>query len=255
MEHYRVDPDRVYITGFSASVIEAYRYITEHPQKVAGFVSVSGSRYWDLCRMKDVPLWAFHNLYDSTITSDKSVRNVAEINRCPPAVKARMTMYEKEGHDAWTWTYSGSGRGKEMAAYDPFNESIFDWFLHFTKPQPLYANAGENKTITLPENKVVLQGGSNPSANVSYLWTQLQGPNQALLSNQTTVTLTASNLVQGVYEFALTATDAQQNKSTDMVRGDRATCTGVTLHRQVLPDQCCYRSGYPGLCRFAGRSM
>lgn len=221
LENYRVDPERVYITAFSAAVRHAYRYIMSNSKKVTAYAPIAGNgQYLNLCKMKDVPVWAFHNLYDNTIISDKSKQAIEFINNCdpPPAERARLTIYETKGHDAWTRTYNGNGMGKGMEEYDSFDETIFDWFLSFSKTKPVYANAGEDKTVLAPETSVVLKGSSTPTTGISYQWTQISGPDNATLENQNTPTLTASDLVKGTYEFMLTVTDAQDNTDEDKVR-------------------------------------
>ncbi|HRJ30927.1 MAG TPA: tandem-95 repeat protein [Cyclobacteriaceae bacterium] len=71
------------------------------------------------------------------------------------------------------------------------------------------ANAGANLTLTLPTNSTNIVGsGSDPDGSITgYLWTQVNGPNTATLTNATSPTVTVSNLIQGVYTFRLTVTD------------------------------------------------
>ncbi|MBN8577745.1 MAG: gliding motility-associated C-terminal domain-containing protein [Cytophagales bacterium] len=71
------------------------------------------------------------------------------------------------------------------------------------------ANAGSNITITLPTSSTNITGsGSDPDGTITgYLWTQVNGPNTATLTNATTTTVSVSNLIQGVYIFRLTVTD------------------------------------------------
>ncbi|MBX2945146.1 MAG: tandem-95 repeat protein [Cyclobacteriaceae bacterium] len=78
----------------------------------------------------------------------------------------------------------------------------------FSGNQNPIANAGTNKTITLPTNSLNLVGsGSDPDGSIaSYLWTKVSGP-AATMTGNTTTTLSLSNLVQGVYVFRLTVTD------------------------------------------------
>ncbi len=73
---------------------------------------------------------------------------------------------------------------------------------------PPTANAGPDKTIQLPTNSVVLNGsGSDTDGNITkYQWTKQSGPS-ATLTNATTATLTAQNLLEGIYLFRLTVTD------------------------------------------------
>ena len=81
------------------------------------------------------------------------------------------------------------------------------------------ANAGEDVTITLPDDTVVLNGtGSDPDGGtVTYLWTQLGGPNTAVLTGADTTGLTAESLVGGTYEFDLAVTDDEGNTISDQV--------------------------------------
>jgi uncharacterized protein YjdB len=71
------------------------------------------------------------------------------------------------------------------------------------------ANAGADKTITLPTNSVVINGSASDSDGSisSYAWTRISGPNTPTLTNATTANLTASGLIAGTYVFRLTVTD------------------------------------------------
>jgi beta-glucosidase len=71
------------------------------------------------------------------------------------------------------------------------------------------ANAGADKSITLPTNNVVINGtGSDSDGTISsYAWTRVSGPNTPTLTNANTANLTASGLVAGTYVFRLTVTD------------------------------------------------
>ncbi|RYD62209.1 MAG: hypothetical protein EOP83_15190, partial [Verrucomicrobiaceae bacterium] len=71
------------------------------------------------------------------------------------------------------------------------------------------ANAGTDKSITLPTNSVVINGsGTDTGGSINgYAWAQVSGPSTATLSGNTTANLTASALLQGTYVFRLTVTD------------------------------------------------
>jgi hypothetical protein len=79
------------------------------------------------------------------------------------------------------------------------------------------ANAGIDKTITLPTNSTTLSGsGTDTDGTISsYAWTQQSGPSTATLSGSSTTTLTASSLIAGSYTFRLTVTDNQGAVGTD----------------------------------------
>lgn len=91
--------------------------------------------------------------------------------------------------------------------------------LPATVNQPPSANAGADKTITLPTNNTTLNGaGSDPDGTViSYLWEKVNGPSATLL-NITNPVLTIQDLVAGVYDFRLTVTDDKGATASDLVK-------------------------------------
>jgi hypothetical protein len=70
------------------------------------------------------------------------------------------------------------------------------------------ANAGADKSITLPTNSVGIAGsGSDSDGSITaYSWTKVSG-GAATLSNANTNTVSASGLTAGTYVFRLTVTD------------------------------------------------
>ena len=74
---------------------------------------------------------------------------------------------------------------------------------------PPAVSAGEDESITLPTNSVVLAGTANDTDGTisSYTWSKITGPSTFALSGETTSTLTASDLVAGNYIFRLTVVD------------------------------------------------
>ncbi len=86
--------------------------------------------------------------------------------------------------------------------------------------QPPTANAGPDKTITLPTNTVTFLGsGTDPDGTVvSYTWTYRSGPSTPTLSGSKTATLKASNLKAGTYTFRLTVKDNLGKTAFDEVK-------------------------------------
>jgi hypothetical protein len=64
------------------------------------------------------------------------------------------------------------------------------------------ANAGLNQTITLPASTVTLDGSGSTGAT-SYAWTEISGPNTAVIMTPSTVTTTVTGLIVGSYVFQL----------------------------------------------------
>ena len=72
------------------------------------------------------------------------------------------------------------------------------------------ANAGADQSITLPTNTVSLSGsGTDPDGVgvVGYAWTKISGPSAYNVVNANSPLTDVTGLVQGVYQFQLTATD------------------------------------------------
>ncbi|WP_088340977.1 PKD domain-containing protein [Robiginitalea sediminis] len=109
-----------------------------------------------------------------------------------------------------------------LTATDDEAETGFDEVTVTVLPEPLppVVDAGADQEITLPTNSVVLTGtASDPDggAIVTLAWTQESGPAAATLSGADTATLTASDLVEGVYVFRLTATDDESDTGFDEI--------------------------------------
>jgi len=87
-----------------------------------------------------------------------------------------------------------------------------------TNARPV-ANAGADKSVTLPLNRITLTGASSDTDGfvTSYAWTQVSGPSTAVLADAGTTNLTASNLIAGNYVFRLTVTDNAGMTGTDDV--------------------------------------
>ena len=77
------------------------------------------------------------------------------------------------------------------------------------------ANAGADRTITLPVSSTTLNGsGTDVDGTIaSYSWTQVSGPNAAVFDNSSIAAPTVSGLVAGYYLFNLVVMDNQSAAS------------------------------------------
>lgn len=76
--------------------------------------------------------------------------------------------------------------------------------------KPPTANAGNDTTIVLPVDSVVLDGikSSDPDDGIAaYKWAKISGPDSAILKTPASVRTIAHHLVKSVYFFELTVTD------------------------------------------------
>lgn len=127
MVSYRIDPDRVYLTGLSMGGYGSWYMATAYPQYFAAMVSISGSGYRTpilpesetLCRMKDIAVWAIHGAQDAISDPEASHFNAMGLQQsCGGEVK--WTLYDDVGHFG---TY-------ERAYRDP---ELYRWMLEHTR--------------------------------------------------------------------------------------------------------------------------
>ncbi|HEX9305604.1 MAG TPA: PHB depolymerase family esterase [Thermoanaerobaculia bacterium] len=105
-ETYRVDRGRVYVTGLSSGATAALELAIRHPDRIAAVAPVAFTAIpAELCRMKDVPAWVFHNAGDERVPEGRAKKLVAELRACGGTGEVKLTIFPVEGHDAWTEAY------------------------------------------------------------------------------------------------------------------------------------------------------
>jgi len=97
---YRVDVDRVYLTGISMGGYGTYIVAMDYPDKFAAIVPLCGgcndSDTTRICHLKNTPIWAFHGTADDKIPLSETERIVDALNKCEGNIK--FTKLEGEGH-------------------------------------------------------------------------------------------------------------------------------------------------------------
>ena len=119
VESLRVDPDRIYLTGFSMGGFGAWAFATEYPNHFAAVVPICGGGRHLLDfpnRLKNlvhIPVWCFHGDQDQEIPLEESLKLVRALQNYGGNV--RCTIYPGTGHDSWTQTYD--------------NPELYKWLL------------------------------------------------------------------------------------------------------------------------------
>jgi predicted peptidase len=102
---YRVDQDRVYLTGASMGGTGTWTLASAHPGKFAAIVPVSsGGETGDINKLARMPIWAFHGAKDPTVKVTRIEATVAALRAAGNDVK--LTIYPDAVHDAWTQAYN-----------------------------------------------------------------------------------------------------------------------------------------------------
>lgn len=112
---YPVDTSRIYLTGFSMGGIGTLDFAIRYPHRFAALIPIAFriEDGWDLCVIKDIPLWGFHGQHDPIIPLYKAQSVITTLINCGGS--PLFTIYSDLFHDAWTRTY--------------INPSIYEWLL------------------------------------------------------------------------------------------------------------------------------
>jgi predicted peptidase len=115
IEHtYKVDPDRVYVTGLSMGGFGTWELAAYAPQRLAAIAPIcgGGETYW-VKRFAHLPVWAFHGGRDPAVPVERSQQMVDELTK--QGGHPRLTIYPDAEHDSWTETYN--------------NPELYTWLL------------------------------------------------------------------------------------------------------------------------------
>lgn len=114
-----IDHRRVYLTGLSRGGQGTWDFAMTYPHLFAAIAPVSG--YSDLnrpCRLKSVPVWAFHGADDGIVPIRREQPLIKAAEAC--GVNIHYTVYPGVGHFVWERTYN-----------DP---DLYSWFLRYRRP-------------------------------------------------------------------------------------------------------------------------
>lgn len=101
---YRVDSDRIYVTGLSMGGFGTWDLAGRTPERFAAIAPIAGGgNRRTACRLEDLPIWAFHGARDEVVPVARTEEMAEAVRACggDPVV----TIYPEAGHDSWTETY------------------------------------------------------------------------------------------------------------------------------------------------------
>ena len=120
-ENYSIDPNRIYLTGLSTGGYGTWQISHEYPERFAVVAPVCGgwlfvSPYF-MDRLKNLPVWAFHDKRDDVIPYQESVSMVEGVNAA--GGNAKLTTLDEGKHNISEEAYN--------------NDELYDWFLKHSK--------------------------------------------------------------------------------------------------------------------------
>lgn len=168
--HYRVDTNRIYLTGMSVGGGRTWEYAGSNllaAQKLAAIVPVCGystplSSTTRNMANANLPVWATHNQGDPnvSVTLTNNYVNMINGNSQPPTPLAQKSIFAANDHDAWTRTYNPS--------YKENSKNIYEWMLQYSREE-----------LTLPVTLTNYRIISSDAAAVTIGWsTSMEQQNQ-----------------------------------------------------------------------------
>ncbi len=119
--NYKVDAERIYLTGLSMGGYGTWDLAANYPYEFAAIAPVcGGGNPRNTRRMGHLPAWVFHGGKDTVVPISQSEGMVAGMEKAGGSPK--FTIYPDAGHDSWTATYN--------------NPKLYKWFLQHTKQEP-----------------------------------------------------------------------------------------------------------------------
>lgn len=115
--HYRIDEDRVYLTGLSMGGYGTWRLACDYPHRFAAIAPICGGG--DPRRVENIkhlPVWVFHGAKDPVVSPEESKEMVEALKKVGGNVK--FTLYPDATHNSWSKTYE--------------NPELYEWLLEYS---------------------------------------------------------------------------------------------------------------------------
>jgi predicted peptidase len=101
---YRVDENRIYLTGLSMGGFGTWSLAAAYPDRFAAIAPIcGGGNPNDAEKLKNLAIWVFHGAKDPVVRLESSQRMVDALKQV--GVDVKFTIYPDAGHDSWTATY------------------------------------------------------------------------------------------------------------------------------------------------------
>ena len=125
---YRVDPDRVYLTGISGGGDRVWTLAEIHPERFAALVPVAGEGDpRDAARIKDIPTWEFQGEKDDVVPPSQVINMIDVLRQA--GGHAHLTLLPNAGHyDSWGQAYA--------------TDALYPWLLAQKRGQPEIVTPG-----------------------------------------------------------------------------------------------------------------
>lgn len=120
-EKYKIDKDRIYLTGLSMGGWGTIKLAGEHPEMFAAVAAVCAPTdrvmLATVDNYKDLNIKLFHGGMDDVVLPENAFNFYQKLHPVNP--KAELTIFPNDNHNSWDSTYS--------------DQKLYDWMLSLTK--------------------------------------------------------------------------------------------------------------------------
>lgn len=242
LRHYNVDTGRVYLTGLSDGGNNAWWYPAgslDRAYRIAAILPISAGRLWggaNYLAQANVAIFAAANSGDSMVPCSNTINNIALVNSQtpPPNPRALDTIWNANGHDAWTATYD-----LHKNLHNGLN--CFQWMLQYSRdpgdtvptpppPPPMVTLSVYTATLTANQKEVTVAWTTSVERGNKYFIVQ-RSTDSAHFSNLDTAASTAMRGAGASYQY----TDPAPFAGMDYYRLVSVDSTGNSTFFAVLP--------------------
>ncbi len=199
LRHYNVDTGRVYLTGLSDGGNNAWWYPAgslDRAYRIAAILPISAGQLWggaNYLAKANVAIFATANRGDSMVPCTNTINNIAEVNSQtpPPNPLALDTIWNANGHDAWTETYD-----LHKNLHNGMN--CFQWMLQYSRdpgdsiprqppPPPVVTLSAYTAILTSNQKEVTVAWKSSVERGNKYFIVQRSTDSSHFTNLDTTV--------------------------------------------------------------------
>lgn len=104
-EKYKVDKDRIYVSGLSMGGFGTWALAGHSPDRFAALAPICGGGDPQFARwISHIPVWVFHGAKDPVVPVSRSESMVEALKK--KGGNPKLTVYPEAGHDSWTQAYN-----------------------------------------------------------------------------------------------------------------------------------------------------
>ncbi len=120
-KRYRIDSDRIYLTGLSMGGYGTWHFAMKAPHRFAAIAPICGGGILMKLRfIPQLPVWAFHGAQDRSVPVSESTRLMTGLKTMGNE-RSRLSIIPEAGHDCWTEAYN--------------KPELYEWMLSNSLPK------------------------------------------------------------------------------------------------------------------------